>query len=165
MARDFPVRFRYLFKHLKIHKALHFLKTEHPKGSTLPFTSREAFDDLFKWDWSKVKVKVVMSIPGTYTGADKMADFGICRIGAVVNDQGWVPRKGEMVKAEYQVGVYPHSTSVVGGGLTRRARHSAHTLSTGMISSISTSAGRLHKRYRAVQNQPNTPISKSSSPP
>ena len=48
-------------------------------------------------------MKIVMSVPGTYTGADKMEDFGLCRIGKILDDEGWKPKTGEIVKPEFQV--------------------------------------------------------------
>ena len=100
---DFPARFRYLFVHLKVHKALRHLIEKHPKGSQIPFKPADAFSDLSEYDWSRVKVKLVMSVPGTYTGADKMDDFGLSRLGKVLSENGWKPQSGEMVQAEFQV--------------------------------------------------------------
>ena len=45
-----------------------------------------------------------MSVPGNYTGFDKVDDFGLCRLGKVLNEEGWRPTQGEVVKAEFQVG-------------------------------------------------------------
>jgi len=61
------------------------------------------FEDMSKWDWSKIRVKLVMSIPGTYSGAEKMEELGLSRLGKVLNERGWRPRSGEVVKMEYQV--------------------------------------------------------------
>jgi tyrosyl-DNA phosphodiesterase-1 len=80
---------------------------QHPAGTQIPFTPKDAFEDMAKYDWSRVRVKLVMSIPGTYSGADKMDDFGICRIGKVLSEENWRPQSDEVVKAEYQVGQMP----------------------------------------------------------
>lgn len=76
---------------------------QHPKGSSIPLKPDDGFDDMKKWDWSRVKVKLVMSIPGTYTGTDKIEEYGIPRLGKVLNESGWRPRAGEIVKTEFQV--------------------------------------------------------------
>jgi len=71
----------------------------------IPFKVGEEFEDMEKWDWSRVKVRLVLSIAGNYEGVEKMRDFGLCRIGSVLEEEGWVPGKGEIVKAEYQVSI------------------------------------------------------------
>ena len=101
---DFPARFRFLFIHLKVHKALKALIHSHPQGSSISFSPEEGFEDLSKFDWSRVRVRMVMSIPGTFTGFDEMTNFGQCRLGAILTEEGWFPDKGERVVTEYQVG-------------------------------------------------------------
>lgn len=44
-----------------------------------------------------------MSVPGNYDGLVRMNDFGLCRLGKVLSDEGWKPAKGEMAKTEFQV--------------------------------------------------------------
>jgi tyrosyl-DNA phosphodiesterase-1 len=86
-----------------VHKALRYLHVNHPVGSSIPFAVGEEFEDIKKWDWSRVRVRLILSIPETYEGLGKIKDFGICRIGSVLAEEGWTPGKGEMVKAEFQV--------------------------------------------------------------
>lgn len=105
---DFPDQFRQLFVHLKIHKALRRLASSHPQGPQLPIAADESFSDFGKYDWSRVQVRLVLSIPGQYNGFPKMIASGICRLAKVIEEEGWVPRKGERVEAEYQVS--PRST-------------------------------------------------------
>ena len=100
---DFPHRFRFLFVHLKVHKALRHLITNHPNGSGIPFRPDEAFDDMQAYDWSRVKVRLVMSVPGSYSGVEQVDDFGLCRLGKILSEEGWKPQKGDVVKAEFQV--------------------------------------------------------------
>ena len=88
---------------MKIHKALRYLRENHVAGSSIDLTPDNGFDNLSKWDWSKVKVKLVMSIPGTYSGAEKMEELGLSRLGKALNESGWRPRAGEVVNVEYQV--------------------------------------------------------------
>ncbi|KAL1412875.1 hypothetical protein Q8F55_000624 [Vanrija albida] len=100
---DFPTQFAWLFAHLKLPKALRFLSENHPFGSGIPIKhSDESFSDLGKYDWSRVQVRVVMSVAGVYTGFGKMVQFGSCRLGKVIAEEGWTPPKGERVVAEYQ---------------------------------------------------------------
>lgn len=103
LTSQFPIQFRTLFLHLKVHKALRFLLDQHRAGSSIPLRPDQGFADMANWDWSRVKVKIVMSVPGTYTGADKMDEFGIARLGKVLNENGWKPRAGEVIKTEFQV--------------------------------------------------------------
>jgi tyrosyl-DNA phosphodiesterase-1 len=105
-AKDFLYQFRDLFVHLKVHKALRYLNETHPRHPSIPFTVGDEMEDLKKWDWSRVKVRLVLSIPGTYEGTGNMKQFGICRLGSVLEEEKWVPGKAEIVKAEFQVG-YP----------------------------------------------------------
>lgn len=100
---DFADRFRFLFIHLKVHKALRHLIKQHRLGSDIPFSPEEGFEDMNAYDWSRVRVRLVMSVPGTYTGWDEMDDFGQCRIGRLLSDEGWKPTRGQRVVAEYQV--------------------------------------------------------------
>lgn len=46
-----------------------------------------------------------MSIPGSYTGFGQggIDRFGLCRLGEIINGEGWVAAKGERVVVEYQV--------------------------------------------------------------
>lgn len=98
---DFPLRFRDLFVHLKVHKALRYLRDNHPQGGQM--TLSPALDNLAHWDWSRVRVQLVMSIPGKYEGVDKMDEMGICRLGSALAAKGWKPKAGEVVKVEFQV--------------------------------------------------------------
>ncbi len=103
MSQDFPHRFRFLFVHLKVHKALRHLIANHPNGGQIPFRPDEGFEDMGKYDWSRVRVRLVMSVPGNYTGLNQVDDFGLCRLAKVLSDEGWRPQQGEVVKAEFQV--------------------------------------------------------------
>jgi tyrosyl-DNA phosphodiesterase-1 len=66
-----------------------------------------------KYDWSRLRVRVVMSVPGTYNGYNEMQDFGMCRLGRVLKEEGWVPKKDETVAAEYQVSLSFHCRRMV----------------------------------------------------
>lgn len=100
---DFPDQFRRLFSHLKIHKALRFLTSGHPEGQSMPISSDQSFADFGQYDWSRVQVRLVMSIPGVYNGLSKMATSGIGRLATVLEEEGWKPQPGDRVVAEYQV--------------------------------------------------------------
>ena len=91
-----------------MHKGLKFLIEKHPAGREIPFSPTGGFEDLAKYDWSRSKVKVVMSIPGICDGYEEMQKFGLCRLGRVLKEEGWVPKKDEVVAAEYQVSLTVH---------------------------------------------------------
>lgn len=114
---DFPDQFSQLFRHLKIYKAIRRLAETHPNGQHIPISADESFAEFDKYDWSKVRVRLVMSIPGVYRGFDKMSERGICRVAKVVEEEGWGPGKGERVVAEYQVGYLNTSTDTQGSSL------------------------------------------------
>lgn len=101
---DLPLQFSRLFIHLKLHKALRFLIEHHQRGAEIPFTQNDGFADMGKWDWSRVKVRLVMSVPGTYSGPTEMDQYGICRLGHILRSHNWIPQSGERLVAEYQVG-------------------------------------------------------------
>lgn len=100
---DFPQQFADLFKHLKIHKGIEFMRQKHPLGSQVPISSDPSYTDFGKWDWSRVKARLVISISGKYEGFHDMSKWGIGRLGQVVQEEGWLPGAGERVVAEYQV--------------------------------------------------------------
>lgn len=100
---DFPNQFRRLFAHLKVHKALTWHTRHHPLGKQLPITDDIEFGDFKKYDWNRVQVRLVISVAGTYRGFKEMSQSGICRLGKVLEEEGWQPGKNERVVAEYQV--------------------------------------------------------------
>ncbi|WRT67770.1 uncharacterized protein IL334_004743 [Kwoniella shivajii] len=102
MPHDFPLQFSRLFTHTRVHTALRHLLHNHPNGSKIPFKPDENFADMGKYDWSKVKVRIVMSVPGYYTGHEEINKYGISRLGKVLNEQGWIPKSGEKLDAEFQ---------------------------------------------------------------
>lgn len=48
-------------------------------------------------------MRLVMSVTGQYKGFPEMSEWGICRLGKVLAEEGWQPRKNERLVAEYQV--------------------------------------------------------------
>ncbi|KAK8858572.1 hypothetical protein IAR55_002801 [Kwoniella newhampshirensis] len=102
LPHDFPQQFRNLFVHTRVHTAIRHLTANHPNGSRIPFKPDDGFADMTKYDWSRVKVRIVMSVPGTYSGNDKVDEYGVCRLGKVLSEEGWVPKGGEKVAAEFQ---------------------------------------------------------------
>lgn len=103
MGDDFLERFRDLLIHMKVHKAVKHLKDAHPFGKRIPLDPSEALQDLSMYDFSKVRVKLVMSVPGKYTGFDQINDFGLARLGHLLKTSDWLPAPGERVLGEYQV--------------------------------------------------------------
>lgn len=88
---------------MKVHKAVKHLKESHPFGKRIPLDPSEALQDLSNYDFSKVRVKLVMSVPGKYTGFDQMNAFGLCRLGNLLKEAKWAPSTGEKIVGEYQV--------------------------------------------------------------
>jgi tyrosyl-DNA phosphodiesterase-1 len=103
MGDDFLERFRDLLIHMKVHKAVKHLKEAHPFGSRIPLDPSEALQDLSKYDFSRVRVKLVMSVPGKYTGFDQVNEYGLARLGHLLKASEWVAPAGERVLGEYQV--------------------------------------------------------------
>lgn len=97
-AHDFPLQFKQLFAHIKLSKALaRFAKTR-----PVPLRSTNDWEAMGNWDWSRVTVRLVLSVAGKYSGPD-VARYGISRLGQVVKDAGWSVGRDERVVAEYQV--------------------------------------------------------------
>ncbi|WVQ96684.1 hypothetical protein IAU59_003790 [Kwoniella sp. CBS 9459] len=101
-AHDLPLQFSRLFTHIRIHTGLRNLIRHHPAGSAIPFSPEKDFADMAKYDWSRVQVRIVMSIPGNYTGHDDISKFGISRLGKILNEQRWVPKSDEKLDVEFQ---------------------------------------------------------------
>lgn len=105
LGDDFLERFRDLLIHMKVHKAIKHLHKEHPYGKQIPLDPFQALQDLSNYDFSKVRVKLVMSVPKTYTGFDKMNEYGLCRLGALLKEAKWASGPGEKIVGEYQVSI------------------------------------------------------------
>ncbi|EIW73567.1 hypothetical protein TREMEDRAFT_70993 [Tremella mesenterica DSM 1558] len=101
-GEDFVAHFRSLFIHLKVHKALRYLKDQHKAGSDLPPQVSGAFEGLDKYDWSRVSVRLIMSVAGYHHGYDQADKYGMTRLGKVLKDEGLVQSKGERLVAEFQ---------------------------------------------------------------
>jgi len=105
LGDDFLERFRDLLIHMKVHKAIKHLHKEHPYGKRIPLDPSQALQDLSNYDFSKVRVKLVMSVPQKYTGFDQMNEYGLCRLGSLLKEAKWAPGPGEKIVGEYQVSV------------------------------------------------------------
>ncbi|KAL7423162.1 hypothetical protein Q5752_002462 [Cryptotrichosporon argae] len=99
---DFPAQFSWLFTNLKVHKALQALRNNHPFGSLLPFSEANDFADMAKYDWSRVHVRIVMSVAGYFKGPEDMLQSGTPRLAHVLDEEGWRPQADEQVVLEYQ---------------------------------------------------------------
>jgi tyrosyl-DNA phosphodiesterase-1 len=88
---------------MKVHKAIKHLQESHPGGKSIPLDASAQLEDLSRFDFSKVRVKLVMSVPGKYTGFDAMNEYGLCRLGSAIKEARWVPPTGEKLLGEYQV--------------------------------------------------------------
>ncbi|WVQ83069.1 hypothetical protein IAT38_005207 [Cryptococcus sp. DSM 104549] len=102
LQHDLPIQFRYLFEHTRVNYAIKHHVKNHPLGSKIPFTHENDFADLKKYDWSRVRCKVVMSVSGVYQGFEEIEQFGMCRLGQLLREEKWMPQEGERVVAEYQ---------------------------------------------------------------
>lgn len=103
MGEEFIDRFRDLLIHMKVHKAIRHQVENHPFGKRIPLDPSEALQDLSKFDFSRVRVKLVMSVPGKYTGFDQMNEYGLCRLGNLLKEEKWIAPAGQRVEGEYQV--------------------------------------------------------------
>lgn len=104
MGDDFLEHFRHLLVYFKVHRGLKWLKESHTYGSLIPLDVAEGLADLRgMYDWSRVRVRLVMSVPGKYTGQEEMIQYGMCRLGRVLKEEGWLPPLGEKIIGEYQV--------------------------------------------------------------
>nr|XP_018262379.1 uncharacterized protein I303_05396 [Kwoniella dejecticola CBS 10117]OBR84537.1 hypothetical protein I303_05396 [Kwoniella dejecticola CBS 10117] len=101
-THDFPLQFAHLFNHTRIDTALRNMLRLHPNASHIKFRPDDNFADMGKFDWSKVKVRLVLSIPQTLTGHDEIAKYGMGRLSHVLNEEGWVPGNDEKLDVEYQ---------------------------------------------------------------
>lgn len=100
---DFLSQFQYLLVYLKVHRGVKWHKESHTYGSLIPLDEKENLMDLTnKFDWSRVKVRLVMSVPGKYSG-EELSHWGMCRLGKVINEEEWLPPVGEKLVGEYQV--------------------------------------------------------------
>jgi hypothetical protein len=100
----------------------------------IPLDPSEALQDLSKYDFSRVRVKLVMSVPGKYTGFDQMNEYGLCRLGNLLKEEKWVPPAGQRVEGEYQVRWIACVLDLVVDGC--RDHHLAITHLSGSIPSI-----------------------------
>lgn len=103
LGDEFLDRFRDLLIHMKVQKAIRHQVENHPFGKGIPLDPSEALQDLSKYDFSRVRVKLVMSVPGKYTGFEQMNEYGLCRLGNLLKEEKWVPGSGEKIEGEYQV--------------------------------------------------------------
>lgn len=104
---------------MKVHKAIRHQVEAHPTGKRIPLDPTEALQDLSEYDFSRVRVKLVMSVPGKYTGFEQMNEYGLCRLGSLLKEEQWMPSAGERIEAEYQVSRLAVSRYVTGLRVTR----------------------------------------------
>jgi len=92
-----PIQLHHLIKHSRIDQALRHLQKRNPNLTEYG----DSF--LHKWDWSKVKALLIMSLPGSHVGTADGLGLGMLGIAQQIKSAGWTPEKGETVLAEYQV--------------------------------------------------------------
>lgn len=97
-SHDFALQFKELFTHIKLGRAL----GRFAKSQPVPLRSTDNWESMNKWDWSRVTVKLVMSIPGKWQGKDA-SKYGFTRLGEVVLSSGWSVGSDERVVADFQV--------------------------------------------------------------
>ncbi|ODN81641.1 hypothetical protein, variant 1 [Cryptococcus amylolentus CBS 6039] len=98
-SHDLPLQFRSLFTSIRVPAGLQDLARIHGE---LPFSGKDNFRDLKKWDWSRVAFRTVISTAKKHTGVDSVVGSGMGRLGRVLELEGWKPRSGEKVVLEYQ---------------------------------------------------------------
>ncbi|WVN85061.1 uncharacterized protein L203_100203 [Cryptococcus depauperatus CBS 7841] len=99
---DLPLQFRSLFALIRVGAALRHLSNSHARGSTLPFTGNNNFEDLKSYDWSRVKFRTLISISDQLKGVESISKYGMGRLGQILKDVGWKPKDDERVSLEYQ---------------------------------------------------------------
>lgn len=86
---------------MDIRQPLQFLNSHHAFGRGLPFRPHDDFACLAEWDWSKVTAELVVSVAGTYRGAE-LERMGKTGLAAIIRRRGWLPPKGASLHAEFQ---------------------------------------------------------------
>lgn len=110
-----PAAFARLFsRRIPIIAGLKHLTEFHPLAHDLPLTAENGFQAYHKWDWSKVRFKMVMSMAGTWREHEEMQHHGITSLAAALRESQWVPGRGEALTAEYQVGRLDVVNSIYG---------------------------------------------------
>lgn len=64
------------------------------KDPALPACPLQSLADLHRWDFSRVTVRLVATIQGTYVGYEEMAKVGMARLNAVLREESWVAGAG-----------------------------------------------------------------------
>lgn len=65
-------------------------------------TPIQKLSDLRSWDFTKVKVRLVASVPAKKTGGD-FETIGHARLGKLIREAGWTAAKGKRTILECQV--------------------------------------------------------------
>ncbi|KAG9019606.1 hypothetical protein FRB90_012452 [Tulasnella sp. 427] len=123
-ADDFPAQFQHVLTKLNFAPALQsHLKGDHPQ---LPL--RAITELRIRWDWSKVTVKLVVSMAGKYQGVDQVAKSGHTSLLKAIRELGATCPDGKDLSLECQgssLGTYSASwlnefmSSAKGQPLTR----------------------------------------------
>jgi len=98
-SHDFPTYLWGVLKSLNVPAGL--LNLVNTGYHELPVQSLEDLQS--KWDWSKVRAKLVASIAGNYDGWYNVRMYGHPRLAAVIRDIGAQPTKGKILNIECQV--------------------------------------------------------------
>ncbi|KAF8305783.1 hypothetical protein DL93DRAFT_2089276 [Clavulina sp. PMI_390] len=99
LATRFTTTLANLLTHQRVHSALQSLSAASLLPPTLPTTSITALLSLF--DFSRVKVALVASIPGKYDGWPAVMSVGHTGLMSTVNDLGMKVPKGSELSLDY----------------------------------------------------------------
>ncbi|KZT61887.1 phospholipase D/nuclease [Calocera cornea HHB12733] len=97
-SHDFPTYLWSVLKSLNVPAGL--LNLVNTGYHELPLQSLEDLQN--KWDWSKVKARLVASVAGNYEGWYNVRMYGHPRLAAVIRDIGAPPKKGKVLNIECQ---------------------------------------------------------------
>jgi hypothetical protein len=97
LDEPFCVSLQRTLRALNVQPALNLMLREHPH---LPLKS---IDDLSRWDWSKVKARLIPSLAGKHTGWHEVLKNGHPRLMAALRSLGLRAGKGREVVIECQV--------------------------------------------------------------
>ncbi|KZO92068.1 phospholipase D/nuclease [Calocera viscosa TUFC12733] len=97
-SHDFPTYLWGVLKSLNVPAGL--LNLVNTGYHSLPIQSLADLQN--KWDWSKVKAKLVASVAGNYEGWYNVRMYGHPRLAAVIRDIGAPPKKGKQLNIECQ---------------------------------------------------------------
>ncbi|KAG8908783.1 hypothetical protein FRB99_003021 [Tulasnella sp. 403] len=107
-ADDFPSRFRYALSQLNVPFAI----ASHLRGDHAHLPLRSINELRSRWDWSRVKMQLVVSVAGKFEGKKQVSRLGHFALGKAIKALGASLPDGNELHLEYQgssIGTYSAS--------------------------------------------------------